>query len=272
MRKRKVVIKEGICKLTLKEGKFVDSHILPRALTILNNKGERVLEACDELPIRKKFAGWYDNQLCIAEGEDILSKIDNEGIKTLRHHKLIWSGWDGGTNALVVHDREIDENNNQNGIGLRAIKDLDWKAVKLFILSILWRAAASERKEMKGVKLAPTILDNLRKAILLKDALFVTEYPVRLYQLGDKEFIHNRTPLIEEMTVELPEPFGKRTYIICRLFIDGLIAHITLNPDSDFQENHKSLLLGYNNTMLVFVHKTKNSRSLEDLKFIFNKK
>lgn len=271
MRKRKVTITDGVCKLTNKTGRFVDSHILPRALTILNKTGERALEASITGAVKKKLPGWYDNQLCIAEGEEILSKIDNAAIKILREHQLLWSGWGESITSLITDDREFDENNNPEGIGLRAIKNLDWKPVKLFILSLIWRAAASERIEMESVKLPSAMLEKLRQIILNRTPLTVIDFPIRLYQLGDKGIIHNRTPLIEEMKIELPEPFGVRTYIICRVYIDGLIAHITLNPDDDFLENSKSLLLGYNETLLVFIHKTKISRSLDDLLFLFKK-
>ncbi|SCC41229.1 hypothetical protein GA0061071_12222 [Kosakonia oryzendophytica] len=270
MRKKKQKVSNGICKLTLKEGRFVESHILPKSLTLLNSKGERAIQTSLNGFAKKRFPGWYDNQLCIAEGEEILSKIDDSGIKALRNHLLIWSGWPKDMHSLNTNDCLIDHNNYEEGIGLRAIKNIDWKAVKLFILSLLWRAAASERDEMSEIKLPDPMLEKLRKAIIEYDALSVTDFPVNLYQIGDKGAEHNRTPILEKIDFVLPPPYGTRVYNVCRIYLDGMIAYVTLDPDEDFSEIFKSNLLGYDDSLLVFVHKFDKSRSRDNLITIFS--
>ncbi|QQK72416.1 hypothetical protein [Pectobacterium versatile] len=110
LRKRKNSSEYGECKLTKKHGKYIDSHILPRAITILSKNGERAVETGIDIPTRKKFQGWYDNELVIAKGENYLTEIDTKGIKELRKHKLIWSGWPTSTTILNEPEILLDEN------------------------------------------------------------------------------------------------------------------------------------------------------------------
>ncbi len=266
MRKKKKFALEGICKLTLKKGKFVESHILPKALTILSRTGEKTIQTGLKYPLKKRFQGWYDNQLCIAEGEYILSQIDNKAIRVLRENLLIWSGWPINMMKLDTSDIIISAKNDEQKYGLRIIKDLDWKSIKLFILSLLWRSAASEREEMDTVIISSDLLEKLRIAILNYDSLPANEFPIRLYQIADKGVLHNRTPIIDEDTIDFGFPIGIKKYTICRIYLDGLVAYITLDPDKNYLENAKSMIIGDDNETIVFLHTYENSRTFENLR------
>lgn len=266
MRKKKKVVIEGVCKLTLKNGKFVESHILPKALTILNKTGEKTIQTALKNPIKKRFQGWYDSQLCITEGEYILSRIDNEAIRVLRGNFLIWSGWPTNMMELNTPDIIISAKNNEQSYGVRVIKELDWRPIKLFMLSLLWRSAASEREEMDNVIIPNDLLEKLRVAILNYDSLSAHEFPIRLYQIASKGFQHNRTPIIDEDTIDFGSSIGIKTYTICRIYLDGLVAYITLNPDENYIEKAKSILIGGGNETIVFLHKYENSRTFDNLR------
>ena len=83
----------GTCKLTGLDGRFVDSHILPRALTRPAAAGIKISEtALQERPISRP-PSWYDNRLVIRAGEDILEAIDTPAIDDLRRHKLVWTSF-----------------------------------------------------------------------------------------------------------------------------------------------------------------------------------
>lgn len=266
MRKKKKIVPEGICKLTLRKGKFVESHILPKALTVLSRTGEKAMQVALKSPLKKRFQGWYDNQLCINEGEHILSQIDDKAIRILRKHLLIWSGWPANAIELDASDIVIPAKNNEQNFGFRVIKDLNWKPIKLFLLSLLWRSAASEREEMDTVTIPKNLLEKLRVAILSYDSLSSREFPVRLYQIANKGFAHNRTPIIEEDIIDFGIPVGIRNYTVCRLYLDGLVAYITLDPDENYLDNYQALLLGGSNETIVLLHTYENSRALDDLR------
>lgn len=271
MRKKKTFVPEGICKLTLKTGKFVESHILPKALTILSRTGEKTIQVSLKLPIKKRFQGWYDNQLCIAEGEYILSQIDNKAIKLLRENLLIWSGWTSNMMDLDTSDIIISPKNNEKNHGIRVIKDLDWKLIKLFMLSLLWRSAASEREEMDAIDISRDLLEKLRVAILSYDSLSANEFPVRLYQIANKGVQHNRTPIIEENIIDFGSSIGTRKYTICRIYLDGLIAYITLDPDKSYLDFFQSIIIGGNNETIIFLHTYENSRTFDNLQAVIEK-
>lgn len=261
MRKRKNIVSKGLCKLTLKEGNYVESHILPRALTMLNRRGEKAIQKEEGVSGKLRFQGWYDNQICIADGEKILSDIDNKAIKILRKNQLVWSGWPTMLHSLTDDKIKLDE---AQGLGYRLLTGLDWKALKLFFLSILWRAAVSEREDMKFVRLSTDMIEALRIALINKDPLSVNEFPVRLYQLVTRGAAHNRTPIIEDFEISVP-PFQFRKYKVCRIYLDGLIAHITLDPDDYLISTLKGVFLGVNDQTFIFAHKFENSRSFDNL-------
>jgi hypothetical protein len=266
MRKKKKNVPEGICKLTLRKGKFVESHILPKALTVLSKTGEKAMQVALKIPLKKRFQGWYDNQLCISEGEHILSQIDDKAIRVLRENLLIWSGWPTNVIELDTSDIVIPAKNNGQKYGFRVIKDLNWKPIKLFILSLLWRSVASEREEMDTVTIPGSLLEKLRIAILNYDSLSAREFPIRLYQIADKGFTHNRTPIIEEYTIDFGFPIGIRNYTVCRLYLDGLVAYITLDPDENYLDSSQAMILGGSNETIVLLHTYENSRTFDNLR------
>ena len=261
MRQRKNIASHGICKLTLKEGKFVESHILPRALTLLSRTGEKPIQKEEGLSGKPRFQGWYDNQICISAGEEILRDIDTKAIKILRKNHLVWSGWPTELNSLPDKEITIDE---KNEISWRMISELDWKSLKLFFLSILWRAAVSEREDMKYVDLSSDIIEKLRIALINKDALSFKSFPIRLYQIVTRGLPHNRTPIIEDF-VFTSSPLQPRVYKVCRIYLDGLVAYVTLNSDDYLMNGVEIFFLGSSNQTLVITHKFENSRTLSNL-------
>ena len=98
----------GICKLTLTNGKFVDSHIIPKALTKPAQKGMPFLQfKSDRHPI-KRWSSWYDPCLVTQAGEDILTEFDTWAIIELRKHKLVWSSWGENRTLGTLHDPTTD--------------------------------------------------------------------------------------------------------------------------------------------------------------------
>ncbi|KAA8672638.1 hypothetical protein [Pantoea dispersa] len=264
MRKKKEIIAEGICKLTGKKGKFVDSHILPRALTLLSKKGERAIQKWHNGPETKRFQGWYDNQLVIQDGESILRDIDDKAIKILRRNHLVWSGWPTFQRSLL--DEELSVPMSADGFSFRIFNNIDTSALKVFFLSIVWRAAASTREDMSEVVLHPDLLERLRIATLTKSPLNYNDFPIRLHQIYDRGIPHNRTPIIERQEFDLGPPYAYMSYLFCRIYLDGLIAHVALDADDNYCSSLGNLLLGNGKELGVIVNPFNTSRSFSNLK------
>lgn len=228
---------------------------------MLNKTGKKAFEKEVGQQIKLRFQGWYDDEICIDDGEKILSEIDNKAIKILRKNYLVWSGW---PTALHSFSDGIIEFDKSRGGGYRILTGLDWKALKLFFLSILWRAAVSGRDDMKFVILSADMIEKLRIALINKDPLPFNEFPIRLYQIVTRGAMHNRTPIIEDIEFSVP-PFQIHQYKICRVYLDGMIAHITLDPDEYLINNLKNTFLGARNETFIFSNKFEESRTYENL-------
>lgn len=256
---KKNIEKEGICALTKKKGVYAKSHLIPRALTFISKKGEMRKEMGLTTPPKKRFDSWYDKELCIQEGESILEKIDDDGIKELRKHKLIWSGWP--TIGEPLSDLMRDE--RAPCYGIRCVQITKPKKLQLFFLSLLWRAAATHIKEFDTVQLSESEIEDLRCRVNNKDVGNMEDYPIRLFQLitKDTEVVHNRTPIRETESIKLPN--GEFEFDYVRFYFDGLIAHIYLK----FPKECLQWCLGFGNDGYVLVegHNYDGSREFSDL-------
>jgi len=145
----------GVCKLTGKRGKYVKSHILPAALTSPKRKDRGVVQLGPNNRPTRRWSSWYDSCLVTKDGEDILASIDDLAIRELRKHKLVWSGW-GPICALPESAMPMS---------VRVIEKVDVVALRLFFLSILWRAAATDRFEFSEISLPERELDILESPI-----------------------------------------------------------------------------------------------------------
>lgn len=211
----------GFCKLTHRVGAFVDSHIIPEALTRPSVRGSPLLQYGDGAHPTRRWSSWYDPQLVTAEGEKYLSDLDTWAIAQLREHKLVWSGW-GTETDLGMHHTPIN-----NIFGIRKIEGIDTKRLRLFFLSLLWRAAASSRYEFKEISVTPRDLEMLRRAILGLEEPPLGFYPVQLTQLSTKGVMHNHTPIpnlkyAPNLDDPKAPPYELPTF---RFYMDGLIAH-----------------------------------------------
>lgn len=118
----------GVCKLTHRHGKFVDSHIIPASLTKPSVKGSPLFQyGSGKRPVRR-WSSWYDPRLVTADGEKYLSDLDTWAISVLRKHRLVWSGW-GDESTLDGYHTRID-----GPIGVRRVEEIDPNQLRLFFL------------------------------------------------------------------------------------------------------------------------------------------
>lgn len=220
---------EGVCKLTQKRGQFVDAHLIPKALTRPEGKGLPFVQAGGGLPPSRRWSSWYDKRLVIAEGESVLSRHDNWAIPELRKHKLVWSGW-GPMQSLVGNHDLFDG----TGVGVRSITGIDGNKLRLFFLSLLWRAAVTSRPEFDEISLPQNSVERLRCMLLADDPGMPNFYPIQLVQLSTLGVIHNLPPIASSKVIPASDDRGDQTVPFFRFYFDGLIAHIHIaEEDSD---------------------------------------
>jgi len=211
---------EGICKLTLKRGRFVRSHLIPLALSNAEIKGAPLIQYNSGKRPSRKWSSWYDERLVTREGEDILSALDNWAIRILRTHSLVWSGWGEATPLPPVHavSRAV-------GSSARVVRGLDFSRLRLFLLSLLWRAAATELADFSEVSIPAEHLEILRQALINNIAPDEEFYPAAVTQLSTKGIQQNMVPLAQMMTVPNLPGLGIQKRPIFRFYFDGLIIH-----------------------------------------------
>jgi len=222
--------KEGFCQLTKEWGPFVDSHIVPKALTKSEWPGVPFVEHDNDggLP-RRRWSSWYDNQLVIAKGEEQLRNLDTWAIEELRRVKLIWSSW-----GPMTQPPGVVPTSSELGWGYREIDFRDPKRLRLFFHSLLWRAAASKRRELSDITLAPDELERIRLAIIGELELDDEFFPVSLIQISTVGEIHNNGP--SRLTKEVRDWEGDPETVLYkipffRFYFEGLVAHLHIRGE-----------------------------------------
>lgn len=256
------VNKTGKCALLGVEGKFAKSHIIPLALTSPVVKGARFIESGrGNRPIRR-FTSWFDHQMVISEGEEILSKIDSAGISELRKHKLVWSGW-AGHHKLRRSDYAVPPDPN-SGLGIRLIEGVDAGKLRLFFLSILWRSLKTGIKEFSFLPRDGVDLDRLGRIIVDGDSGHYGYHPVVLDQISTIGISHNQSPTFH--TMEIPFEEGVRVVDFYRLYMQGLVVHIYPENCDDFLSNMPALFVGGHEKLWVFARKFEETRQFDEIK------
>jgi hypothetical protein len=224
----------GVCKLAGRSGQLVRSHLIPRALTRPSIAGGYFISGGPGLRPRKRWTSWYDEQLVIREGEDILRDYDNWVIAELRRLELVWSGW--GTKSSLPLERPEWFSAHPEGFGIRLVECANPEKLRLFFLSLLWRAAATTLPEFGDISLEPEKLELLRSMVLNRDPRPLYFFPIMLVQIITRELPHNIGPFATDISF--------------RFYFEGLIIHMLHNLNIDFGEV-KRLMVGSSSTLIV---------------------
>ena len=128
---------KGKCKLCRQAAVLVDSHVVPKALhdDIRIPEDELKLYATDQPHSKRSRTGVYGQFLCMG-CEDSFAAYDQYGVEFVRNHKNgkngqpLWGSFSSGFVASV-----------------------DYAKFKLWVLSILWRAAACNHQYYRAITL-----------------------------------------------------------------------------------------------------------------------
>lgn len=230
----------GRCALTHEEGEYIASHLIPKALTRPSAPGRPLIQIQSGKNAIRRWDSWFDNRLVILKGEKYLTDLDTWAIKTMRTHKMVWSGW-GTANSLHGHFQAL----SGSPWGIRRIKGIDTLRLRLFFLSLLWRAAATSLPEFAEVDMPEGDLESLRTMLLTSQPLPLSFYPISLTQLSTKGVIHNMPPIADYKKIPSLIPgLPHRLERIYRFYFDGLIAHFRIPGGGSAPSAEGALVLG----------------------------
>jgi hypothetical protein len=255
----------GVCKLTGASGRFVDAHLIPKALTRPAERGLPFVQSGQggQRPVRR-WSSWSDKGLVTQVGEDILTALDTWAIPQLRKHQLVWSGW-GPMQSLAAGHEKIPG----TSWGVRTISGIDPTRLRLFFLSLLWRAAATDRPEFAEIVLPLEDQERLRQMLVEGSAGPIDFYPAHLIQLSTMGTVHNLAPLRGEKVLPATESLQPKAIPIFRFYFDGLIAHIHVHSsdDGDTQELGP-MVVGADDELIVSTVTYEHSFERENLGFL----
>jgi len=255
----------GTCKLTGTVGPFVKSHILPASLTRPAYSGGMLFQHGSGRRAQKRRTSWYDPAMVCAEGEKLLSDLDDWGIKFLRRERLVWSGF-GPINRVDPDISLSDLGPDLRDYGIRNLKVEEAESLRRFFLSLLWRASVSKLPEMHEVQLNKDDEDKLTGYLVGDEELPITFFPCWLTQHHEVGFPHNLTPIRREKIVPSIAGSPERSVNIYRFYFDGLVSHFHEIGEGDADQIARSTLtVGYGSELAVTCVPWSRSAQLENV-------
>ncbi len=260
--------RKGNCALTGVYGKYIKSHLLPKALTRPEEAGLPFIQSGSGKHSKIRRDSWYDRTLVTKEGEVILSDYDDWAIKELRKQRLIWSGW-GPRQTLHGHYSPIPGTPN----GIRKIECENPGMLRLFFLSLLWRSSATDLPEFSEVELDNSELEQFQEMLLTKSPKPFDFFPISLIQLSTLGPKHNLSPFISSKSVidfETGKTFQVPFY---RYYLEGLIIHIDIECQQKYGNTAKNpAIVGNNQHILLNTVDYADSYERENLKYVANER
>ena len=237
-----------MCRLTLSEGIFVKSHIIPRALTKPELNGHRLIQIESKKKRVIRHDSWYDSALVSEEGENILRDLDDFGVSELRRLGILWSAKYPIGKLQLPFGQKTDHEPGR--LQLETVNETN---LRRFFTSIIWRSAASDLADMADVKLPKSDLEKLRLEVVGLVDVDPFFYPIYLNFYCTTGPRHNLSPFVR--FTNAPAPFN--CYI--RLEMDGIVALTFPNASrSDIPLADRFGVVGFSRRLIV------NSMPFED--------
>lgn len=161
------------CRLTGTKGKGVKAHVVPRAFYELAPQSEgplRLMSNAEGTFPKKLPVGIYDDSIVTIEGERIIGVWDDYAVK------ILIEGW---SEFQAIKDGDVI-------LGWQ-LPEYDYSLMKLFALSVLWRAHHSRHPAFSRVELGPheTVV---RQILLAQNPGAPEQYSVNFVRWISEEF------------------------------------------------------------------------------------
>ncbi|MDQ0421102.1 hypothetical protein J2045_002129 [Peteryoungia aggregata LMG 23059] len=204
----------GRCALTGDSGPYSKSHVIPKVFARRVTQQSFISEDARGF-LRRDFDAFRDDNLLTARGEKITEAYDNEIARTLRQHSLTYTS--------RRNKRELEINALTYPVYSFASLSVDKiHLIKLFTLSLLWRAAASSMSEFSDVQLNEAEQEELRSAVETGDPKSPEFFPAVFSVFDSKS--------------ELPKIYPYRVTILednfYRFFLDGVVCYVSCSKST----------------------------------------
>ncbi|SEJ34234.1 hypothetical protein SAMN04244572_03607 [Azotobacter beijerinckii] len=200
----------SICNLCLRENlKLVDSHIIPKAFYRKCEKGvNSTILSANGYP-EKSRQGIYDQIVC-ADCEKSFGPWDDYAARLLKQHRP---------------DREITRQDDNSLLGYE-YSDVDYDKLKMFFLSLLWRAHASGKGFFSDFNLSDDLARELSEIVRSGLIPPAQEWAVFVGKSDQDISTVLVQPLFEEV--------GNAVFAV--IYLPGYVVHIKLN-DGQIPDN-----------------------------------
>jgi hypothetical protein len=160
---------EQICPYCQELKLLADSHIIPMGIWRLKDSGTGFLESSSDsdLPPKKIPNGWYEKLLCKDCDNEIGRDFDQYG----RDFFASEQKWTVHTLGPVGAKHSFSE-----------INDYDYRKLKLFILSVLWRASLAKNPVFSNIKLLARQEARIRDMLKTKDPGVADEFACAIFK------------------------------------------------------------------------------------------
>lgn len=232
------------CKGCNEEKKLVKAHIIPESFFSDLRDGDNplaLLTNTSGIYPKRANKGIYDKNILCRDCEDIFQTVDNYGQKILLHseqEQLISNG--------IVAGFKVDQ--------------FDYKLLKLFFLSILWRSSVSTHKFYSKIALGP-FEDAVKKLIWNNSPGAPDEFSCILAKFTD-----------EKIGKIILNPHRDKLDQInyYRFYLSGYILYIKVDKrhSSSF---YKPFVINKNDPLIIIARDIKNSKEYQILLDIIRK-
>jgi hypothetical protein len=163
----------GTCKLCKQVKRFAKAHIIPRSFFLGARGGSKHWSEArqgDAMPVAIWQNGVWDEAILCTDCDNSFSPWDDYGFKVL--------GNPPGNDLFPKDDSDVQP---------FVLKDIDYGRLKLFVLSVLWRASVSSKPFFARIQLGKheaTIADMIQK----KNPGSCDQFPVVIGRLVCQQF------------------------------------------------------------------------------------
>jgi hypothetical protein len=217
---------QGQCKFCNNISTLVESHVIPKGLywELVKENGKPSIEMSPhdgEYPARRP-GGYYDYFLC-------------------SEHEKQFNDWD--TYACELLRSGIPARTNGGWI----FQDINYSSIKLFFLSLLWRAHSAKIKFFDRIDLGPHA-NRIRNLIENKDASTPDNYSVSLWRSEELQS--------KAIIAPLTERYDGVTFV--KFYLPGYMALIKVDK-RPLKNEFKINVLGNSSSWYVLEKKYENS-------------
>ncbi|MEC4890412.1 MAG: hypothetical protein RI101_10165 [Nitrospira sp.] len=195
---------KNACRLCLQDKNLIKAHIIPEGFfRLLRHENiAPVLHSNTPGSFPKRMqVGTYDSTILCSECDGKMAPWD-----------------DYGQQILIRQFPEAIKLSLQGKTVAWEMEKFDYRRLKLFFMSVLWRASVSKQTFYKRISIGP-FEDRLRTMILNEDPGDTQEFVVVLARFEDVE--------ITAMLDPHPEKFDGISF--CRFYLSGFVAYIKVD-------------------------------------------